>query len=67
MPEPRNVVVENLTFSAATTDRDDRPVAGVIGVTSPSGDRVNLCLSPEQVDLAVTALIELACDLVKIL
>ena len=61
---PNNVIVSKLDYFPATTDHDE--TAGVIAVTTPSGDRVNLVLTPAQVDEAASELLALACDLLTV-
>lgn len=61
---PNNVIVKDLQFFPGITDHDD--TAGVIAVTAANGDRVNLVLTPAQVDEAASELLALACDLLAV-
>lgn len=62
MYDPRTLVrVRNL--ATGVVEVDENPVMGVIAVTTPSGDRVNLALTAEQVDAASSMLASLAVEL----
>lgn len=63
MYDPRTLVRVKGLATGVVEMEDGNPVLGVIKVTTPSGDAVNLALVPEQVDGLTSMLASLACDL----
>jgi hypothetical protein len=51
------------SLSIGVVEDDGNPVMGVVKVVTPAGDRVNLALTPEQVDSASTLIASLACEM----
>lgn len=60
----KTVIVSKLQYFPGVTEHDD--IVGVINVTTPTGDTINLALTPHQVDEAATKMLELACDLLTV-
>lgn len=57
------VIVNRLSFGVVETGDDQTPILGVMRIQTPSGDRVNLALTPQQVDDASTGFANLAVEL----
>lgn len=62
MYDPRTLVrVRSVT--TGLVEVEDHPVLGVLKVVTPSGDRVNLALTADQVDGLTSMLADLSCEL----